>query len=117
MGASVNALRDALLDAVDARDELLRTHGEAGMQRARVAHATVTVAAALPRSTEADVHAAVQSVMSTLDEVLIEAAIAARAHGYEHAGRLLKAGPGRDEGPIRREHLEARRALRRWVSG
>jgi hypothetical protein len=110
---AMNPLRDAILDAIDARDEAVRCVGEACMLHG---NATVTpaaiVAAVPPQATEADVAQALASVEHDVRAMLVHAQIVAMGHAGEHVPRVRAAGKGRDEGPIRREHVEARRAAR-----
>lgn len=109
-----NRLRDAILDAIDARDEAVRCVGEAC-----VAHgnATVTpaaiVAAAPAGATEAHVAQALAGVDREVLAMLAHAQMVALRHAGEHVPMVRGAGKGRDEGPVRREHLEARRAARK----
>ena len=109
-----NALRDAILDAIDAKDEAVRGVGEAGMRHAVMARSRVVLAAALPDATDAHVSAALASddVQRPVLAGLIHAALVADRHAREHVAAVRKAAPGVDLGPVRRSDLEARRQAR-----
>ena len=107
-------LRDALLDAVDARDEVVTRTADLGGAFLRRAVAGVVVAAAAAGSTEAHIAAQARGPEAQLSvkKALLLAAASAEEHVSEHAPRILGAGKGPDEGPIRRAHVEARRMAR-----
>ncbi len=96
MPPSVNALRDALLDAIDARDDAVKSVAQAATDHMVWARSVVLERAARYDATEQHV----------------KDALTADAHAVEHSERIRAAAPGRDEGPVRRAHLEARRAVR-----
>lgn len=112
-----NPLRDAILDAIDARDDTVKSVAEAAVTHAVRARSVVVVAAAHPTATEQSVQTALsgQEWQRRTLEAVVHAAMRAEAHSVEHTGRVRAAGPGPDEGPVRRLHLEARRAARSAV--
>lgn len=114
MPPSVNALRAALLDAIDARDETVRAVADAGMRHAAHAAAEAVVLAAMPDATEDSNAAASRSpaMRRAITEALCCAALHGAAHVAEHGARVRAAGKGQDEGPVTRAHLEARRVER-----
>lgn len=113
MPPSVNPLRDAILDAIDARDEAVKAVGEASMVHG---NATVTpaaiVAAAPAHATEAHVAQALAGVEREVLAMLVHARLVALRHVGTHTAAMRAAGKGRDDGPVTRMHLEARRAAR-----
>lgn len=114
MVTSVNRLRDALLDAIDARDETVRTVADAGMRHAVYPVAEAVVAAAMPDATDQSNEAASRSpaMVRSVLEALCCAGLHAVAHVAEHVPRVRAAGPGADLGPVRRAELDARRLAR-----
>ena len=107
-------LREAIMDSVDARDAAVKSAGETAAGIAQRAVAGVVVEAAKARSTAESVAASVRSD-ATLRAIKVALALAARGmdeHAAEHAALIRGAGKGRDEGPVTRAHLAARRAAR-----
>ena len=110
----MSRFREALLDAIDARDELVTRLADDGAAHARRSVAGIVVAAAVhrptsmtsapPRSAEA---------LRRVREALAMASLHTEAHAIEHTVRVRQAGPGPDLGPVTRAHLEAHRAMRR----
>ena len=102
-----NRLRDALLDAIDARDTLVKRLADDGAAHARRAVAGIVVAAALPTATPESVAAAARGpeARRRIQEALAVASLHAEAHAMEHMGRLRQVSPGADEGPVTRAEL------------
>lgn len=109
-----NRLRDALIDAVDARDEAIKSAAETGAAMTRRAVAGIVVEAAKAGATEASVAAVAGSpeVQRAIKAALLLAAATADAQATKHARLILGAGKGKDEGPIARKHIEERRKAR-----
>jgi uncharacterized protein YjgD (DUF1641 family) len=114
MPSGVNKLREALLDAVDDRDEAIKDAADTGASLMRRVLAAVVAEAAKAGATQADIDAALADpeVQRAVQIAVVYAAVTADKHAGKAAALVLKAGKGRDEGPITRKHVEARRAAR-----
>lgn len=114
MPPSVNALRDAILDAIDAKDEAVRAVGDAGMRHAVMARSHAVLTAALPDATDAHMTQALASdeVTHPVLAAIVHGWLVADRHAREHTAAIRAAAPGVDEGPIRKQHVLARRVQR-----
>lgn len=110
----MSKLRDALVDAVDDRDESVAYVGDKAAEMAKHALIRMAVESMPAEATAASVAVSVRSAEAqrAYKQILVMAAEAAEAHASEAAALILAAGRGRKEGPITREHVAARRKVR-----
>lgn len=114
MPPSVNRLRNAILDAIDAKDEAVRAVGDAGMRHAVMARSHAVLTAALPDATDEHMTQALASdeVQHPVLAAIVHGWLVADRHAKTHVPAIRAASPGADEGPIRKQHVLARRAAR-----
>ncbi len=105
-------LRDAIVDAVDERNEMVVDVAERGVRVMRRAVAAAVVTAAERKATPEQVKASIVANRRFVLMALLLGAGAADAQSDRDVKALRKAGKGKHEGPVGKRDVEERRGRR-----